>query len=249
MTLPQAKRWNQNRWLTTWYGALARLGVKIVILRPGVPWPKDLPLIVAPSVQMVDDALVAQMGAYARSGGNLLLTCRTGLMDRTGQLWEGPLAKPILPLINAEITSYDGMREDTFAKIRFEDHDYQWGVWADQIKPGPGAQVLATYADQFYAGAPAITRTVQGKGSVTYFGACSEPPLVEAFVQSFAKTLGPDRLAAQPLSSRVQVLRRGPYKIALNYNDKPVPTPAPPGAHFIIGSSQLAPADVAVWEE
>jgi beta-galactosidase len=56
-------------------------------------------------------------------------------------------------------------------------------------------------------------------------------------------------LNSNALPARVRVLRRGPYWIALNYQDKPVDTPAPPGARFLIGSAQLAPADVAVWEE
>jgi hypothetical protein len=68
-------------------------------------------------------------------------------------------------------------------------------------------------------------------------------------VESLAKTIGPGRLQTQILPGRVQVLRRGPYRIALNYQDQPVATPAPPSAKFLIGSSRLAPADVAVWEE
>ncbi|MGD0541274.1 MAG: Beta-galactosidase C-terminal domain, partial [Tepidisphaeraceae bacterium] len=88
-----------------------------------------------------------------------------------------------------------------------------------------------------------------GKGAVSYFGVCSEPPLVEAFVESLAKSIGSERLQATMLPSRVQVLRRGPYRIALNYQDQPVDAPAPASPKFLIGSARMAPADVAVWEE
>ncbi|MGD0387731.1 MAG: beta-galactosidase [Tepidisphaeraceae bacterium] len=249
LTLPQARRWNQPRWLASWYAALSRLGTQIRILRPGADWPADLPLIVAPGVQMVDDQLIARFDAYARSGGNLVLTCRTGLMDRNGQLWEGPWASPILPLISATIDGYDSLRDDRFGKIKFDGRDFSWGVWGDQLTPKAGAEVLATYSDQFYAGAAAVTRAKLGKGTVSYFGTFSEQPLIDAFVESLAKFIGPGRLQSQTLPGRVQVLRRGPYRIALNYQDQPVPTPAPPSAKFLIGSTTLAPADVAVWEE
>jgi beta-galactosidase len=249
LSLPQARQWNQSRWLASWYAALSRLGTSIRILRPGADWPDDLPLIVAPGVQMVDNQLMAQFDKYARSGGNLVLTCRTGLMDRTGQLWEGPAAKPILPLIGATIDDYDSLREGHPGQISFEGSNFAWGVWGDQLKPNPGTQVLATYADQFYAGAPAITRAQFGKGTVSYFGAFSEQPLVDAFVESLAKFIGPERLQSQILPSRMQVLRRGPYRIAMNYQDKPAAAPAPASARFLIGSRNLAPADVAVWEE
>jgi beta-galactosidase len=170
-------------------------------------------------------------------------------MDRNGQLWEGPWASPILPLISATIDGYDSLRDDRFGKIKFDGRDFSWGVWGDQLTPKAGAEVLATYSDQFYAGAAAVTRAKLGKGTVSYFGTFSEQPLIDAFVESLAKFIGPGRLQSQTLPGRVQVLRRGPYRIALNYQDQPVPTPAPPSAKFLIGSTTLAPADVAVWEE
>jgi beta-galactosidase len=249
LTLPQARRWDQKRWLITWHAALSRMGLRVMILRPGMDWPAQLPVVVAPGVQMIDDDLLGRMKTYAGGGGNLVLTCRTGLMDRTGQLWEGPTAAPILPMIGATIDGYDGLREGRFGKIKFNSREYAWGVWGDQVVPNPGTQVLATYEDQFYAGAPAITRNKLGKGTVSYFGVFSEPPLVEDFIESLAGSIGADRLGSKALPPRVRVLRRGPYWIALNYQDRPVGTPAPTGARFVIGSAQLAAADVAVWEE
>ncbi|HEX4055011.1 MAG TPA: beta-galactosidase [Tepidisphaeraceae bacterium] len=249
LTLPQARRWNQSLWLASWYAALSRLGVRIQILRPGTAWPSDLPLIVAPGVQMIDQELVSQFDSYARAGGNLVLTCRTGLMDRTGQLWEGPWAAPILPMIGASIDGYDSLRDDRFGQIKFGGSAYTWGVWGDQVTPNSGTEVLATYADQFYAGAAAVTRSRLGKGTVSYFGVFSEQPLVDAFVESLAKSIGPGRLSPRMIPNRVQVLRRGPYRIALNYQDKSVAAPASASAKFLIGSANLVPADVAVWEE
>ncbi len=248
-SLPQARRWNQNKWLQIWYGALSRLGARIRILRPGADWPADLPLIVAPGLQMMDEKLISRLESYARAGGNLVLTCRTGLMDRTGQLWEGPWAKPILPLIAGTIEGYDSLRDDRFGEIEFEGKKYPWGVWGDQLMPNRGTEIIATYADQFYAGAAAVTRARVEKGTVNYFGVCSEQGLVDAFVESLAKSIGRERLRGQVLPGRVQVLRRGAYRIALNYRDEIVDAPAPASAKFLVGSRKIGPADVAVWEE
>jgi beta-galactosidase len=248
-SLPQARRWNQNRWLQIWYGALSKLGARIQILRPGVDWPNNLPLIIAPGLQMVDEKLVARLDSYARSGGNLVLTCRTGLMDRTGQLCEGPWAKPILPLIGGTIEGYDSLRDDRFGQITFEGKKYPWGAWGDQITPNRGTEVIATYADQFYAGAAAVTRSRLEKGTVNYFGVFSEQALVDAFVESLAKSIGPEKLRGQTLPDRVQLLRRGPYRIALNYRDEIVNAPAPASAKFLVGERKIGPADVAIWEE
>jgi beta-galactosidase len=247
-TLPQARRWSQSRWLQIWYGAICRLGLRVRILRPGSAWPSGLAMVVAPGVQMIDDALVEQMQNYVQTGGNLVLTCRTGWMDRNGQLWESPLAKPILPLIGVSIEAYDSLRDDRFGKIRFADRLYDWGVWGEQLVPADGTEVLATYADQFYAGASAVTHRNAGAGSVTYAGVFGEQPLIDAITEFIARRIGSSKLPINVLPDRIHVLQRGPYRIALNYQDKPVSAPVPAGARFIIGSTILGPADVAIWE-
>src|SRR5262249_29839631 len=146
-------------------------------------------LIVAPGVQMVDDGLMSQFENYAKGGGNLVLTCRTGLMDRNGQLFEGPWAKPILPMIGATIDGYDTLRDDRFGEIKFNGAQFSWGAWGEQLIANTGTEVLGTYSDQFYAGAAAIIRAKYGKGSVSYFGVFSEQPLVDAFVESLASSI------------------------------------------------------------
>jgi len=246
-TLPQAKRWNQPEWLVRWYAALSRLGVRIKVLRPGEAWPMDLPMIVAPSLQMIEESTVAQMEDYVQGGGNLVLTCRTALMDRTGQFWESPTAGPIVPLIGTKIESYDGLPEGVSGRINFKGKKYSWNVWGDQLKAYAGTKVLASYADQFYAGASAITHRKSGRGSASYFGVYSDQSLVDDFVQYLAKEIGSKRLSVKPLPTRVQILRRGPYWIALNYQDKAFRVPAPVKAKFIIGSRNLKPAEVAVF--
>src|SRR5204862_7736757 len=132
-SMPQAKRWDQRAWIAQWYSSLAHLGMSVQILHPNKPWPSDLAMIVAPGIQMVDDALVKQFDDYAANGGNLILTCRTALMDRNGQLFEGPLAKPIIPLIGGTIEAYDGLPADTFGGVELDGKRFKWGAWADLL--------------------------------------------------------------------------------------------------------------------
>ena len=245
-TLPQSRKWNQGNWLRAWYGAICRLGMRVKIVHPDRPWPAGLKMIVAPAVQMIDAALVSRMEAFASAGGHLVLTCRTGLMDRRGQLWEGPLAMPILDLIGAALIQYDVLPDDVYGNVELSGQKYKWNIWGDQLKPNPGTQVLGTYTDQFYAGAPAITHARYQSGSVTYCGVVAENGLVDALLEEVVKKTG---IGAAVLPPRLQVLRRGPYKIALNYQDAKVDVPAKATAQFIIGARKLDPAGVAVWTE
>jgi beta-galactosidase len=243
---PQARRWNQPQHLGRWYGAIARLGLPVKILHPDQPWPKNLKAIVAPGVQMVDAELVSRWKQYVEQGGHLVLTCRTGLMDRTGQTWEGPTAAPILDLIGGSIEAYDGMPEDTWGRVTLDDEEYTWCVWGDLLYAPEGTKVLGKYADQFYAETAAILQHAVGKGTVTYCGVYAEQPLADALVERVARQVG---IEPTILPSRLRIGRRGKYTIALNYDDKPVDIPGVEGARFVLGGRRLPPAGVAVWTD
>ncbi|HEX4794992.1 MAG TPA: beta-galactosidase [Humisphaera sp.] len=243
-TLPHAKRWDQAAWLTSWYGAICRAGLRVKLLRPDSQWPADLKMIVAPSVQMVDGVLIERWQNYVQAGGHLVLTCRSALMDRQGQLFEGPLASPIKDLIGGAIEAYDCLPEGKFGEVEMDGKRFPWGTWGDILYAGEDAKVLAKYADQFYAGAAAVIRRSHGAGQVTYCGVHAERPFVEALVEKLATGA---KLATTSLPWRVHLLRRGPYQILLNYNDHPVDAPAKRGAELLIGTRKVPPAGVAVW--
>jgi len=218
----------------------------IKIINSVTPWPDNLAMIVAPGVQMVDDALVKKWDDYASNGGNLVLTCRTGLMDRTGQLFEGALAKPILPLIGATIEAYDVLPDDVSGHIEMDNVKYKWGAWGDLLYAEPTTKVIAKYSDQFYAGAIAATGKKHGKGTVIYCGVNAEPAFTSALMERVATNL---KLPITKLPPRVQVIQRGNKKIALNYQLVPLDAPAPKGAKFIVGTRKVDPVGVSIWEE
>ncbi len=246
-SLPQAKRWNQPHWLRLWYAAAARLGLRVKILHPKQDWPKELKLVVVPAMQMVDPADVKQMTRFVADGGHLVITCRTGWMDRTGQLFEGKTAQPVLDLIGGEIEAYDSLPEQTWGHVDLDGHKHPWGVWADLLYAREGTKVLAKYADQFYAGAAAVTQCRhENGGATTYVGVHGEASFVDALMEKVATQAGLERAT---LPSRVQLIRRGPYRVLLNYQDKAYAAPAPPRVKFLVGSRRVDPAGVAIWEE
>jgi beta-galactosidase len=246
-TLPQARRWNQPRWLQEWYSAATRLGLRVRILHPKTVWPTDLALIVVPAMQMVDEADVTQMREFVDRGGHLILTCRTALMDRTGQLWPDKVAQPILELIGGEVEAYDSLPEDCFGEVEMDGKKYPWGVWGDLLYAEEDSKVVAKYADQFYAGAAAVTQCRHKNGGlVLYCGVYAEPPLIEALMERVATQAG---LSMTTLPTRVQLIRRGPYRVVLNYQDQPYTAPAPADARFLIGARIVPPAGVAIWEQ
>ena len=245
-SLPQGRRWDYVKLVRQWYGALARLGVGVRMLRPGVEWPRDLPMLVVPGLQMVGEGDVGQMKDYAGGGGHLVLTCRTGLMDRTGQLFDGPLGAPIVPLIGGTIEAYDGLPERGVARVELDDKEYEWGVWGDLLYSEEDTKILAKYSDQFYEGAAAVIQRKYERGVVTYCGVFGEQEFTDALAAKLGAQAG---LPARQLPPRVQMLRRGGYRIMLNYSLQTVDVPAPPRTRFLVGTRKLEPAGVAAWKE
>jgi beta-galactosidase len=246
ISLRQAKRFNDTAWISQWYGSLARAGMRVEVIHPNKPWPTNLSIIVAPAIQMVDDGLIKQLDDYASAGGNLVLTCRTGLMDRNGQLFEGPIAKPILPLIGGTIEAYDSLPEALDGQVEMDGQKFKWGAWGDLLYAEPTTKVVAKYADQFYTGAAAVIAHKYGQGGVTYCGVYAEQAFTDALI---AKVALAAKLPVATLPPRVQILKRGSYRIVLNYQMTTFDAPAPRGARFLVGTRKVDPAGVAVWEE
>jgi beta-galactosidase len=72
----------------------------------------------------------------------------------------------------------------------------------------------------------------------------------EAFTEALAERIaGQAKLGVTPLPSRVQLLRRGPYRILLNFTTQVVEAPAPARTKFVVGTRKVEPAGVAVWKE
>lgn len=243
-TLPQAKRWNQREWIVAWYRAAMRLGVPIRVVHPDRDVPDDVRVLVAPAVQLVDSALLERWDRFARGGGQLVLTCRTGLMDRDGQIPEAEWAAAIRPLIGARIEAYDSLPRDLSGAVEMAGRRFAWGAWGDQLVPDDATQVLGTFCDQFYAGAPAATWRPLDRGGVTYCGIDGEQALLDALLE---RTSGLAGLPVTPLPPRTQLLRRDGVTVFLNYNDHAVDAPAGEGAAFLVGDRRVGPADVAVW--
>ena len=124
---------------------------------------------------------------------------------------------------------------------------HRWGIWADLIEPGEGVEVLATYADQFYAGTPAVVQNLYGKGAVTHVGAVDEGSLADTVVEHVARQLNfPLRI----LPTRTKLFRMADgVCVFVNANDKTMTAPAPHHAKFLIGERRVKRADVAVWKE
>ncbi len=242
------ENWDSWQHIYTYYQGLKRLGVEVDFFEEdSIPSPEAHPFLVAPAHQMMSLELIADLEAYVRAGGNLVLSTRSGLKDPQGHLWEMKLQEPIWPLIGGEIEFYDHLPSGYPGHITQEGVTHSWHVWGNVVQPGPGTLTWATYDDQFYAGKAAVTHVSLGQGSVTYVGAWSGDWELE--YQTLRKLYG-QQAGELPfdLPPYVFVQFRQGLWVAVNYTDQSVRLPVPESASIHHGARDLPPAGVLVWE-
>jgi len=203
------------------------------------------PFLIAPAYQLVDSALVQKWKDYVDKGGHLILTCRTGQKDKNGHLFEAGWAAPIRSLIGADLEFFDMLPADILGSVRAKNMYFKWNTWGEVLSPFPGTELLATYADQYYAGKAAATTRRLGKGTVTFIGVASKDGLLEhLLVRSVYERAG---VAIEDLPKGVYIEWRDGFFVAVNYTDNPFQVQVPAGSLILVGTNPLQPAQAIVW--
>ncbi len=242
---PQTSQWNEKAHITKYYSSLKTLSVPVDIVGEDCNL-SAYNVVIAPAYQMMDNTLLSSWQKYVENGGNLVLSCRTGLKDRNGHFMEASWSARITGLIGAKIAMNDMLDSKMKAKISFNGNSFIWNIWADILEPNVGTETWATYSDQFYAGKAAVVHRKLGKGTVTFIGVDSNDANFEKEVlKKVYETAG---IGIQELPEGVILNWRDGFFIANNYSSSNVTLEIPANANILVGTKDLTPAGVLVWK-
>lgn len=241
----QTTEWNTEAHFLKYYKALKSFGAPVDFVRDTMDF-DQYPVLVVPAYQMIDQQMIDKLTRYAENGGTLVLTCRTGLQDRNGHLWEAKFYQPLWKLFGSKVESYDLLMPYAPDNVKFDNHDYAWTSWGDLLKPDNGTSVWGTYEGDFYAGTPAIVSHKLGKGTVTYVGVDSSTGNLEK--QVLKKVFSERGIPVENYPPGIMVDYRDGFGIAVNYSDQVYEMNLPARAKILIGSKAMKTADVLVWK-
>lgn len=245
--LKQTFQWSYNSHLEKLYNGLVTQTIPVDFISEDRDFSKYKVLLL-PAYQLIDDALILKLTNYVKTGGNLILTVRSGTEDRNGKQFEATYGARISTLIGAKIRMFDVLSDDIRAEVITDTKKYYWNNWADILDNDSDTEVWATYNDQFYKGAAAVTHRKLEKGSVTYIGVDSDDGLIEKDI--ITKVYASIGLTTESLPQGVVKVWRDGFWIVINYNSIPVEINIPANAKMIIGKgSTLQPAGVLVWQD
>ena len=241
---PQNRTWNTLGHIEKYYRTLKAFGAPVDFITEK----QDLtpyPVVIVPAYQLADKELVERWTAYAKQGGNLVITCRTAQKDRFGRLPEAPFGSMIFDLTGNEMEFYDLLLPDEPGVVKMGDNHYRWNTWGEILRPAKGTQVWATFEEEFYAGKPAVTTRRLGRGTVTYVGVDStDGALEKAVLKRLYDAL---HIPVLDLPYGVTMEYRNGMGIVLNYGDKPYRFELPEGAKVLLGDEEIPTAGVLVF--
>ncbi len=213
-------------------------------------------LVVLPMGYLVDAAFAERLRAFVAEGGALLATCLTGWVDTSNRChrggWPGAGLRELFGVWAEELDAlYPKDEQSLVAADALPGLAGSWPVemFAERVH-AEGAEVLATYGAQFYAGEPALTVRAHGQGHAYYLAARVADPCRDALVDALLARHGLRALVPERLPAGVTVQeRRQPdarYLFALNFNTDERPVRLHPGAYHDLETGEAIPPDVTL---
>lgn len=152
-------------------------------------------LLIAPLQYLMDAKLEEKYMDYVRNGGHLVLTMRTGVKDRNNLcMTERELPGRLSEAAGIEVTDYDCLR-DTHVDVLYRGRVVRADIWSDLMRLMPGTETVASYAGEFYAGEPCVTRHAYGDGVCWYVGTQPGEELMEALMEEICVGAGVQGIA------------------------------------------------------
>jgi beta-galactosidase len=106
---------------------------------------------------------------FVANGGTLVMSYFSGLVDVNDRILTGGFPAPFRRLLGILVEEIETLEPQHSRHVRAHDRAGRCGHWFDLIEL-EGAEALATFTEDFFAGKPAITRNAFGRGLAYYVG-------------------------------------------------------------------------------
>jgi beta-galactosidase len=199
------------------YRAFWRQGVPVDV-RGSTDDLRGYKLIIAPLLYLLKPGVAERLTEFVRNGGTLAGTFLTGIADENDLVFEGGWPGPLRKVFGIWAEEIDYLYEDE--SNRLMPGDYRVTRVCDLIH-AEGAEVVATYGDDFYAGRPCVTRNRFGTGHAWYIAANAEQRYLNDFYRERVRDLGLRRALDAELPDGVTAQIRGEYVFLLNFTNQP----------------------------
>jgi beta-galactosidase len=129
-------------------------------------------LLIAPVLYMIKPGVAERIEEFVAGGGTFVTTYCSGIVDETDLCFLTGFPGPLRKLLGIWSEETDALYDDEKVKVTDTRTTKCYdGGWLCDIVHLEGAEAVAIYASEFYAGSPAVTVNRFGKGRA-YYLAC-----------------------------------------------------------------------------
>ena len=226
------------------YNALAREGIAVEFVDQNA----DLTgygLVVVPMLYLLTDAFAKKLCAFAQSGGTVIVTYWSGVVDESDLCRLGDTPYGLTELLGLRRTEIDGMYDGETRRcvpsagctLPAAQASTLCEVAAlDEKDP---AEPLSLYAEDYFAGHPAAAVHRYGKGRAYYLASRFDEAFYRAFYHDAAKEIGLSPAWPEALPEGVLAVRRGSFVFVQNCTEQPA----------TVGNTVLDRYRTAVWKD
>ena len=188
-------------------------------------------ILVAPMLCMLRPGVAERIERFVQDGGVFVATYLTGLVDENDLCFLGGFPGPLRKVLGIWMEENDVLGDDQTQEILAVPgalpglpESSTARHYCDVIHT-EGAQVLATYGKDFYAGSAAATRNIFGKGQAYYIASRNDEAFTDAFLSALIAQAGLRRALDTDLPEGVSAQSRtdgvDEYLFLMNFKREP----------------------------
>ena len=222
-----SSRTTYNDLLRPFYDALYRMNAEVDFVDPSTADLSRYKLIVVPALYAASDAEIERLNAFAKAGGHLVYTFKSGFSDENEKVRSTTQPGMIAEAAGVRYTQFTipedvSLDGDPYG-VGNAENKVRW--WMELLTPTTATSV-ARYHHPVWGKYAAITRNIYGKGEVTYVGFMPSDALAEKIMAEAVKRAGlwgTQQAVHFPAIVRSGVLANGhAVHYVLNYAAAPV---------------------------
>lgn len=202
-----------------WHRPFALRGISCDVISETDDYTK-YDLVIAPFMYMLKDGVKEKIEEYVNNGGSFVATYLSFVADKDDMVFFGGLpADNLRKVFGIWTEESSGIPEGKEGIAEFNGKFYKTQVVLDVIH-SEGADILGTYASNFYSGEPSVTKNSFGKGAAYYVAFRNDEDFADDFCDALIKEIGilPDTDISFPRD--VLVRKRGDYVFIFNFTEE-----------------------------
>ena len=237
-----SNRVQQMAMIEAFYRPLYEGNVGVDFAQPGADLSRYR-LVIAPCLYLVSDEAAAGMERFVRTGGTLVMSFFSGIVDSDEHIRLGGYPQPFRELLGLEVVDFAPLPPGALVDVRFADGTLARGdLWSELIEPA-GAEVLATFEWPEEAGSPAVTSHRFGDGYAIYTGTLLDAGSMRRVLREACSLAHVEPTAEMPDGVEA-VRRRGAGRsvlFVLNHRDVHVDVPVTAAGTNLLGGGEVHP--------